>query len=66
MLVKLLAWCGAAGISVAPFIIDTPAGKITAICSLACLTVQALNLKAYNLVVMNLTGIGGYLYVLYI
>lgn len=61
---KLIAWIGATGLSVAPFWIDTPQGKLVAIISLLCLTVQALNLKAYNLVLMNLIGVGGYTYVL--
>lgn len=63
-MVKLLAWLGAAGLSAAPFIIDVPAGKMLAICSLLALTVQAGKLKAYNLVCMNLIGVGGYFYVL--
>ena len=66
MLVSFLAWLGAVGISIAPFIIDTEAGKITASVSLFLLTIQAIKLKAWNLVIMNLIGIGGYLYVLYL
>jgi hypothetical protein len=63
-MIRVFAWLGATGISVAPFMIDTVAGKWLAIISLLCLTVQAINLKAYNLVLMNLIGVGGYLYVL--
>lgn len=66
MLVKFLAWLGAAGLSAAPFIIDTEAGKIIASVSLFLLTIQAIKFKAWNLITMNLIGIGGYLYVLYL
>ena len=46
--------------SAAPFYIDTPAGKATAIIGLALLTVQAARLKAWNLVLLNFAGIAGY------
>lgn len=65
-MIRVFAWLGATGISVAPFLINTVGGKWLAICSLICLTVQAINLKAYNLIIMNVVGVGGYLYVLYI
>jgi hypothetical protein len=47
---------------VAPFFIDTAAGKICAIVGLALLTIQALDLKAYNLVLLNLVGTAGYIF----
>jgi hypothetical protein len=45
---------------VAPFFIDTLTGKICAIVGLALLTVQALDLKAHNLILLNLIGMAGY------
>ena len=65
-MIRLLSWIGAAGLSAAPFIIDTPAGQWLAIVSIACLTVQAWYLKAWNLVGMNTVSIIGYCYVLYL
>ena len=51
---------------VAPFLIDTPTGKICAIAGLVLLTLQANHNKAYNLILLNIIGIGGYTYALYI
>ena len=51
--------------SLAPFAIDTDAGKLAAIGGLVLLTVQALDSKLYNLVFLNLAGIIGYSYALY-
>ncbi len=48
----------------APFIIDTDAGKLAAIAGLVLLTVQALDIRAWNLVLLNLAGIIGYSYAL--
>jgi hypothetical protein len=45
---------------VAPFFIDTLPGKLCAIAGLLLLTIQALDLRAYNLVLLNLVGIAGY------
>jgi hypothetical protein len=59
----LITWCGylgAAALAVAPFTIDTPEGKLMAIAGLALLTLQSLDLKAYNLTFLNLAGIAGY------
>jgi hypothetical protein len=61
-LAKVGNWIGAAGITAAPFLIDSDAGKMLAILALVCLTRQALELKAFNLAVANLTGILGYLF----
>lgn len=60
MIARLTGWIGAAAMSAAPFYIDTPAGKATAIIGLALLTVQAARLKAWNLVLLNFAGIAGY------
>jgi hypothetical protein len=45
---------------VAPFFIDTMPGKLCAIAGLVLLTVQALDLKAYNLIMLNVVGVAGY------
>lgn len=50
----------------APFFIDSNSGKLLAIGGLFLLTIQAFDLKAWNLVLLNLTGIMGYFYALYI
>jgi hypothetical protein len=55
---------GAAALAVAPFFIDLDQGKILAIFGLFCLTFQALSLKAFNLVAINIISIWGYLYAL--
>ena len=52
--------------ALAPFAIDTDAGKLAAIAGLVLLTVQALDIRAWNLVFLNLAGIIGYTYALYI
>ena len=49
----------------APFIIDTDAGKLMAIVGLSLLTLQAIATRCYNLVLLNIMGIGGYFYALY-
>ena len=43
-----------------PFVIDTPAGKLAAIFGLTTLTFQAIELKAWNLVILNTIGVMGY------
>lgn len=64
-MIGFCAWLGAALMVVAPFIIDTDAGKLLAIAGLALLTVQAVATKSYNLIMLNVLGIGGYFYALY-
>jgi len=59
-------WSGAACMSCAPFIIDTPAGKALAIVGLGLLTVQAICNQTINLVCLNLISILGFSYALYI
>ena len=66
MIVALAAWIGAACMMAAPFIIDTSAGKYLAIVGLVLLTLQAIANKCYNLVLLNIVGIGGYFYALYL
>jgi hypothetical protein len=65
MLNRIVEWCGAAAMVAAPFIIDTNIGKALAITGLAMLSSQALRLKAYNLLALNLLGIMGYCYAIY-
>jgi hypothetical protein len=62
---RLINWFGAMALVIAPFLIDTDLGKILAIAGLTCLTIQALQLRVSNLVVLNSLGIVGYLYALY-
>ena len=51
--------------ALAPFAIDTDAGKLAAIGGLTLLTLQALDIRAWNLVFLNIAGIIGYTYALY-
>jgi len=60
--IRVAAILGTGAMCVAPFFIDTAAGKICAIVGLALLTIQALDLKAYNLVLLNLVGTAGYIF----
>ena len=66
MIVALAAWIGAVCMMAAPFIIDTNAGKYLAISGLVLLTLQAIATRCYNLVLLNIVGIGGYFYALYL
>lgn len=65
MLSPIIGWCGAGAMALAPFAIDTDAGKLAAIAGLALLTIQAVDIRAWNLVFLNLAGIIGYSYALY-
>ena len=65
MISPIIGWCGAGAMSLAPFAIDTDAGKMAAIAGLLLLTIQALDIRAYNLVFLNLAGIIGYSYALF-
>lgn len=49
----------------APFIIDTIAGKGIAAIGLLLLTVQAFQLRAWNLIALNLIGTLGYFWSIY-
>ncbi len=59
-MVRVAAILGTGAMCIAPFFIDTLPGKLCAICGLLLLTIQALDLRAYNLVLLNLVGIAGY------
>jgi hypothetical protein len=50
---------------IAPFMIDTVEGKALAILGLSLLTLQSLQTKCYNLTLLNITGILGYVYSIY-
>ena len=65
MISPIGGWCGAGARARAPFAIDTDAGKLAAIAGLVLLTIQALDIRAWNLVFLNLAGIIGYSYALY-
>ena len=64
MFSPLIGWCGAGAMALAPFAIDTDAGKLAAIGGLTLLTLQALDIRAWNLVFLNIAGIIGYTYAL--
>ena len=63
-MIAVIGWIGALCMAGAPFIIDTDAGKLAAIAGLVLLTVQAFDIRAWNLVLLNLAGIIGYSYAL--
>ena len=65
LLRTLADWLGAAALCCAPFIIDTTEGKALAIVGLGLLTLQAIRKECYNLVVLNIIGIGGYFYAIH-
>jgi len=60
MIANVLAWIGTALMGAAPFLIDTPTGKVMAILGLLLLCLQAYEKKCYNLIILNLIGIFGY------
>ena len=64
-MIGFTSWVGAVCMMAAPFIIDTDAGKLLAIAGLSLLTLQAIATRCYNLVLLNIVGIGGYIYALY-
>ena len=66
MIRKFIYSIGTAFMVIAPPMIDTPHGKLAAIMGLGILTAQAIDLRAWNLVILNLAGIGGYFYALFI
>ena len=60
----LVTWLGTLCLATAPFIIDTPLGKILAMFGQSLLMSQAAEKKCYNLLLLNTLGIFGYLYAL--
>ena len=65
-MLSLIAWVGTVCMAIAPFLIDYDIGKLLAISGLGLLTVQAYSCKLYNLIILNLIGIIGYTYAIYI
>ena len=61
---SVVAWLGTLCLAIAPFIIDTPIGKILAMFGLSLLMFQAAEKCCYNLLFLNTLGIIGYLYAL--
>ena len=66
MAANVSGWIGAMLLCIAPFIIDSDLGKWLAIAGLATLCLQAWQTKCYNLIFLNVIGIGGYTYALYL
>jgi hypothetical protein len=66
MVANVTGWIGAALLCAAPFIIDSDLGKVLAMLGLALLCLQAYTKSCYNLIFLNITGIIGYSYALYI
>jgi hypothetical protein len=64
-MIGFASWVGAICLMVAPFMIDTIEGKALAILGLSLLTLQSLQTKCYNLTLLNITGILGYVYSIY-
>ena len=65
-MIVMAAWIGTALLCVAPFIIDTDAGKVSMIVGLSLLSLQALEKKCYNLILLNTIGAIDYAINLYI
>ena len=63
-MIALASWLGAACMMAAPFLINSILGKLLAIVGLSLLTLQAIHTKCYNLVLLNVVGIIGYIYAL--
>ena len=58
-------WVGAVLLCIAPPIIDSDLGKVLASLGLAILCLQAWHKACYNLILLNIIGIGGYLNAIY-
>tara|TARA_R110000803_G_scaffold37781_4_gene81559 strand:- start:23628 stop:23852 length:225 start_codon:yes stop_codon:yes gene_type:complete len=56
---------GTVCLMVGPYFIQLPIGKILSVVGLALLTVQTQRTKSYNLSLLNVVGIGGYIFSLY-
>jgi len=55
-------YLGTLSLMVAPFFIQTPYGKVCSILGLILITVQTQKTKSYNLSLLNIVGIVGYLF----
>ena len=65
-LVSVSSWIGTALMGAAPFLITTALGQVMAMLGLALLSLQALEKKCYNLILLNTIGAFGYAINLYI
>ena len=65
-MIGFCAWVGALLMCIAPFIIDTDAGKVFMIIGLALLSLQAYQKECYNLILLNTIGAIGYAINLYL
>ena len=57
-----LYYLGSGAVGVSPFLINSIEGRIVAIAGLLVLTIQVARARQYNLVVLNLVGIVGYIF----
>lgn len=57
-----VVFIGTACMMIGPFLINYTIGKILSITGLALLTVQTQKTKSYNLSLLNVVGICGYVY----
>jgi len=55
-------YIGTASLMIGPFFVNFLLGKILSAVGLALLTIQTQRTKSYNLSLLNLVGICGYLY----
>ena len=66
VMLRVCSTLGTFGLIIGPWIIDSDIGKMIMIMGLAFLSFQAYNLRAWNLIFLNLIGIMGYAYAIYI
>lgn len=59
-MIDFIGYCGAALMVASTFKINTTAGKLIAMAGLTLLTVQAIELQAWNLIILNTLSTGGY------
>ena len=55
-------YIGTASLMIGPFFVNYIAGKVLSIIGLALLTIQTQKTKSYNLSLLNIVGICGYVY----
>jgi len=61
----VLGWIGAVLMIIASFNMGTIGGCVLAVSGLILLTVQAISLKQYNLIILNLCSIIGFCFSIY-
>jgi hypothetical protein len=57
-----VVFIGTACMMVGPFLINYTIGKVLSIAGLSLLTVQTQKTKSYNLSLLNIVGVCGYIY----